>query len=63
MIGNPPDPRQIFDDLLSRAQAGQAPPTESGLDDAVINALYLVVAQRTTESTDNAMSVFEQLYR
>lgn len=60
MITEPLDPQQVFEDLLIRALAGDPPPTESGLDQEVIDALYLVVVQQTQESADNARSVFDR---
>lgn len=62
MIGQPMNAeqqRKTFEQLLKLALLGDAPPTENGLDDAVVDALYLVVAQRTPQSAQAAKTVFE----
>lgn len=50
--------QQMFDQLLALAMAGDPPPSDSGLDNDVINALVNVAVQRTAESAALARSVF-----
>lgn len=62
MIRQPMSPEQrrsMFEQLLELALAGDPPPTENGLEDAVVDALMVVAAQRTPESADAARAVYE----
>lgn len=48
-----------FEQLLELALQGEAPPTESGLYSAVIDALMDVAWRRTQESVDAARLAYE----
>lgn len=62
MIRQPMSPEQrrsMFEQLLELALAGDPPPSENGLEDAVVDALMVVAGQRTPESADAARAVYE----
>lgn len=66
MIRQPMSPEQLtrmFKQLLELALEGDPPPTENGLNDAVVDALMTVAWQRTPESADAARAVYEQQHR
>lgn len=50
--------QQMFDQLLTMALAGDPPPSDSGLNTDVVDALVNVAVQRTPESVSQARSVF-----
>lgn len=55
----PAESRQQFEQLLELALQGEGPPTESGLDGDVVDALMDVAWKRTPESAATARSVYK----
>lgn len=51
-----------FDQLLALALIGEAPPSENGFTDEVIDALITVVWKQTTTAAQQARDLFDATY-